>query len=131
MTPIKLRIIHCIVALALMIGIFCLIFFLRQDFGYRGWSDALFIDGAVLLGFGLLAWIAGNGVFDMMGYGLYRAVAVFKFRGEIRYKTPDSFKDKRNENRRKSPFFFPIYLILGGVLIVLGIVFAILSMNTI
>ena len=129
MTPVKLRIVHCIVASILMIGIFCLVFFLRQDFGLRGWSDAFFIDGAILAGFGLLAWIAGNGVFDMMGYGLYRAVSVFKFKGEIRYKNADSFKEKRNEIRCKSPFFFQIYLIFGGVLLIAGIIFAILFMN--
>ncbi len=84
-----------------------------------------------MVGFGLLAWVAGNGVFDMMGYGLYRAVAVFKFSDNIRYKNPDSFKEKRNENRRKTPFFFQIYLIIGGVLLLLGILFAILFMNKI
>ena len=112
-----------------MIGVFCLTFFLRQDFSFKGWSDAFFVTGAILLGFGLLAFIAGKGVFDMMGYGLYRVIGAFKFKGELRYQNAMSFKEKRLENRCKSPFFFQIYMIFGSILIIVASIFAILFLN--
>lgn len=33
-------------------------------------SDAFFVSGTVLLGVGLLMWVAGEGMFDMLGFGV-------------------------------------------------------------
>ena len=65
----------------------------------------------------------------MMGYGMYRVVGAFKFKGELRYQHAIDFKEARLEKRRKNPFFFQIYLIIGGVLILLAILFSILFLN--
>ena len=129
MSIVKLRIVHCVIASVLSIGLFCLVFFLRQDFSFKGWSDAFFVSGAVMVAFGGLSFIASRGLFDMMGYGMYRVVGAFKFKGELRYQHAIDFKEARLEKRRKNPFFFQIYLIIGGVLILLAILFSILFLN--
>ena len=130
MSKFQLKMLHLGIAVSLAVSLFCLFFFLRQDFTAKGWSDAFFLSGAVVSGFGGLAFIAGKGVFDMMGYAMYRVVGAFKFRGQLRYNDAISFKEDRNLKRVKYPFFSLGYILVGAALILLAVIFMLVYFAT-
>ncbi len=75
-------------------------------------SDCFVIPGIVLLGFGLLSFAAGEGIFDMLAYSAYYLV---KPRcGEDYYQ----YKCRRREKytRYKGSFFIGIAFLAMGVI---------------
>ena len=122
MTQAKSRILHCIIAAAIAVTLFLLPLLIRQQFDVVGFCDAFFISGAVNLGVTGLLFIGDKGVYDMMGYGMYRLIGLFKKQEELKYQNAYAFKESKLEKRSKNPFFFPPYLIASGVMILVSVI---------
>ena len=122
MSQAKSRLLHSIIAALLAITLFLLPLLIRQQFDVTGWCDAFFISGAVNLGVTGLLFIGDKGVYDMMGYGMYRLFGLFKKQEELKYRNGYDYKESRVEKRAKNPFFFPPYLIASGVMILVSII---------
>ena len=80
-------------------------------------SDAFFIPGVILLGFGLLMWVAGEGMFDMMSYGV-------KLLWDVAYKHEwESFRDYRMRKAEKERTPVWHLVLVGLAFVLLGAVF--------
>lgn len=116
-------------------GLFVLIFFIKgADTGYslQLASDATFIPGAVILLFVALMAIGRYGTFDLMQYGM------IKFWHYVRpnrrkkdepdakkgaFGTPHDYIEYKTERRKQRPTYYLPYLVVGGILLILGIIF--------
>lgn len=117
---------HSIIAVVLGAGVFCLVFFLRGMMNYIGLSDAFLSSGAVLLGIAGLAFIGRMGTFDVLGYGMKRLVEQFTHNKDERYENAGDYSIAKKKKRQNKPFSYWVYLVLGGIELVLAIVFALL-----
>lgn len=80
-------------------------------------SDAFFVPGVILLGFGLLMWVAGEGMFDMMSYGV-------KLLWDVAYKHEwESFRDYRMRKAEKERTPVGHLILVGLVFVLLGALF--------
>ena len=80
-------------------------------------SDAFFIPGAVMLGVGLLVWVAGEGMFDMMAYGV-------KLLWDVAFKHEwESYHDYRSRKAEKEKMKVGFLTWVGLAFILLGAVF--------
>ena len=131
LTPIAKKIILSAIAAALAVGGFCLIFFLRQDFSFRGASDASFVIGAVYAVALLYVVIRRLGTFDIVEYAFYRLGESFTRRSEKRYPTAYDFSVNRQEKRQKKRLFFWPILIIAAVMLIAGLVCALIFNNSI
>jgi len=122
MTQAKSRLLHSIIATLLAITVFLLPLLIRQQFDLTGWCDAFFISGAVNLGVTGLLFIGEKGVYDMMGYGMYRLIGLFKKQEELKYRNAYDYKESMLEKRAKNPFFFLPYLIASGVMLLISVI---------
>jgi hypothetical protein len=103
--------------------VFALVFFLRHLYDYGGASDACFAAGASLLFVTLLIIIERTGVFDVAFYGFYRLAESFRPDGKKKYDSAYEFKEMKRESRDRSrPLFWPP-LSVGGLFMVLALVF--------
>ncbi|MBE6684130.1 MAG: DUF3899 domain-containing protein [Ruminococcaceae bacterium] len=89
-------------------------------------SDALFLPGALLASIGVLLWVAKEGLFDMISYGVrwaaHSLVPVIKLESRTFYE----YKVEKDKKRRPVPYFV---IIVGLVYIALAIVAIIISAN--
>lgn len=124
--------------IAIIIGVtfFALIFFITgasEGYSLRLASDATFIPGLVMLLFVALTAITQYGTFDLMQYGM------LKFWHYVRpnrnkneeldakkgtFETPHDYIEYKKERRKKAPPHYLPFVVVGGVLTVLGIIFA-------
>lgn len=81
-------------------------------------TDAFFVPGIIISGFGLLVVCSNGGTFDMLRYGIIKFFSLFKknFNNE-KYKTFYEYRMVKSENPR--PFWY---------LIIVGVSFIIISM---
>lgn len=87
----------------------------------KKFSDAFFAVGALLFCFGLLLWVAGEGVFDLLSYGV-RMIFRVKFDG--RYETYHEYRERKHAG---GPKRMPLGIIIPGALLTaVAIVFAVL-----
>lgn len=82
-------------------------------------SDAFFVPGIVLCGFGILAWVSHDGFFDAISYSASKVTSLFfsVFRKDERHQQYYDYKMEKQE-RRKKP---------GNAVIVTGVVFLLLA----
>jgi len=73
-------------------------------------SDACFTVGILLLGFGALLWVAGEGMFDMLTYGMRM---IFRVKFDNHYET---YREYRERKRATGPSRMLLAAILPGVL---------------
>lgn len=66
--------------------------------GYRAWSDAFFIAGVFVGGVGLLAFASADGLFDVIRFGVGKALRVVLSK-ERRAAYPKTFYDYRLQKR--------------------------------
>lgn len=108
------------------------VFAARGGFGMAEWPaiaaalcDACFVPAAMLLCLGLLLFAANDGLFDMMTYGVQKALRIIQSE-EKRSAFPKSFYDYRVlKQGKKSEFSF--LLIAGAIYLVLAVLFLLLS----
>ena len=76
---------------------------------YSGLCDAFFVPGALLVCFGLLAFCARGGVFDIFSYGAKSLKVLFTPFGKGRHQRYFDYKMQKEANRGK-PRPFTLYL---------------------
>ena len=89
-------------------------------------SDAFFVPGILLVGFGILVFVANDGFFDIFSYGMIKLISTMRIH---RRKDPDGpadfFEYRMAKHGEKKPL--PVYLfIIGGIDLALAVVFLIL-----
>lgn len=82
--------------------------------------DAFSIPGFLLVGLGVLIFIGNDGGFSMLSYGVKRIFSVFK--KEPKMESFYEYKKKRLEK----PAPFKHFLIVGGILFLIGMLFLII-----
>ena len=80
-------------------------------------SDAFFLPGAAILGVGLLVWVAGEGMFDMMAYGV-------KMLWDVAYKHEwETYHDYRVRKGKKEKMNAGFLIFVGLAFVLLAAVF--------
>lgn len=79
-------------------------------------SDACFVPGAVLCGVGLLMFVANDGFFDMINYGVLKVLKLVQSE-EKRAAMPKTFYDYRvlKDANRKGGFAYILWVGLGYI----------------
>lgn len=118
-----------IVVILITIIAFSLVFFLRQDFTYRGLCNASFVAFAIDISCFLLQVIARLGTFDTLAY-----VSV-RFKESFKKNSPRSFEDAyhyhefKNEKRKQKKVYYLPFISVSLLLLVLTIIFDVLSIS--
>lgn len=88
-------------------------------------SDAFFVPGVILMGFGIMLHIAEGGFLDGISYSLRRAALSFIPGGRIKKEeTYQEYKERKNNTRKKTEVISMYFV--GGAFILVSIVFIIL-----
>jgi hypothetical protein len=119
------------ISFALALASFLLIYLLRGyngvGFGYIALSDALVFPGICLLAFVVMIFVNRTGVFDILGYSFFRLFESFKQGNPKSYKDVMDYSDHKKEKRLlNKPYYLP-YLVIGGLMLITGLIFAILG----
>lgn len=89
-------------------------------------SDAAFVPGVILAGFGLIVFASNGGVFDMLSYGFIRFFDLFKKDcRNNKYKDYYEYSQSKKDRKRGMAFL----LIVGLAFIMLSVVFFIVYYN--
>ena len=114
---------------SLAVASFLLVLLLRQDFSFRGYSDAFFVAGAVSLGVTALLFIASRGTFDVLSYGMGRFLKLWANKVEDPFPDAGSYHQfKMEERKRKRVPLWP-FLAFAGLLLALAALFLALSLS--
>ena len=92
-------------------------------------SNAFFVPGALFFGFGVLGWVASDGMFDMFSYAVSRFSLHHIIPGMPQKEKCESFYEYKQVKAEKRKKWNPVLLIAGLVGIVIGIIFTILFSN--
>lgn len=76
-------------------------------------SDGFFVTGALFLGLGLLMWVGGEGMFDMLGFGVK---LVFDVAFKHEWENYRDYKARKAE-KEKVPVGYLTWVGLGGILL--------------
>lgn len=113
------------------IAFFLLVLFLRGDFTYFGFSDALFIPGAIIIAAGGMVLIERGGTFDILRYGFIRLFDSFKREKIKSFTDAYEYSEFRKEHRIRHGFYWLPYVVISAILIVVAFVFMLLGLQTI
>ena len=101
-----------------------LILVLRKDYSTRGFSDATFIPGVVVLFLFLLRLVRDAGTFDLVSYSISRIFQGTKEKSLDGMKTASEYvESKRQERLKKDRYYLP-YIIIAVAFIVAGVILA-------
>ena len=129
----KKSLIPILVTLAFSIAATAIVLVIRKYFTLTDYfekmsalSDAFFVPGILLIGFGVLVFVANDGFFDIFSYGMIKLISTMRIH---RRKDPDGpadfFESRMAKHGEKKPL--PVYLfIIGGIDLALAVVFLIL-----
>lgn len=121
-TSSKKVLINWIVAPSLAAAGFCVIYFSRGDYSWRGVSDAFFVFGVFELLIPVLILLGRTGIFDIFSYSFIRLGESFRHEQTKRWDTAYDYKEyKKDERGKKKPYLLP-FLTMGGVLIFLAFI---------
>lgn len=88
-------------------------------------SNAFFLTGGLITGVGLLVFASNHGMFTGLGYGVKTIFEKRRFKKS--FENRKSYGEYREEKlKKKSPFQH--FLIIGGALIALSIIFYVISL---
>jgi len=118
-----------LVGFAAMVGILAI----RDFFGltdraqiFAALCDACFVPGIMLVCVGALLFVASDGLFDMMSFGIHKAVR--RTRRKYRQDSaPTTFYDYRTMKHEGRKGGFGFLLITGGVFMAAAVVFLLIS----
>ena len=116
----KVNLITLIVSLVVGAGIFCLMFFLRNQ------TIIAAVDGAalatvVVLFFGLLMLVSHLGAFDMFTFG-FKQLGTMIFAKDARKEGPYyEYRENKKEKRQNSSFVF-VTVIFAGLLLSIALI---------
>lgn len=101
-----------------------LILVLRKDYSTRGFSDATFIPGVIVLFLFLLRLVRDAGTFDLVSYSISRIFQGTKEKSLDGMKTASEYVEgKRQERLKKDRYYLP-YIIIAVAFIVAGVILA-------
>lgn len=101
-----------------------LILVLRKDYSTRGFSDATFIPGVVVLFLFLLRLVRDAGTFDLVSYSISRIFQGTKEKSLDGMKIASEYVEgKRQERLKKDRYYLP-YIIIAVAFIVAGVILA-------
>ena len=113
----KKKLIPWFVELALGLALFLIMAFSNGAFtagdpadAYRGLCDAFFVPGVLLTSFGILAFCASSGVYDIFSYGVKSLKVLFTPFGKEKRQKYYEYKLEKDAKRQKPK---PYTLILG------------------
>jgi hypothetical protein len=109
-------------AFALILG--AVILFIRGDYTLAGFSNALFIPGAVVLGFAGLMFVGRHGTFDVASYSFVRLRDSFRRENVKSFEDAYAYSEYKNSQRLRRGFYILPYLVIGGAFLVVAFVFA-------
>lgn len=91
---------------------------------YKILTDAFFVPGVLIFGFGLLVYSSNEGVFDIVSYGMKAFFNLFRTKPQ-KQVTYYEYKIAKHEHDKPIVFF----LIVGAVFMVISMIFTILYLN--
>lgn len=95
----------------------------RLQIIYRDLSDACFVPGVILFGFGLIVLGSNEGIFDMLAFSVYKLATLFKKDvKDVKYYTFYDYKEARKDKRRAYLHF----ILVGLLFVALGALFLVL-----
>ena len=84
--------------------------------------DACFVPAVILLGVGLILFVSNDGLFDMLGFGIQRALTIV-LSEKKRAKYPRTFYEYKQLKWEAPKSSFAFLLLAGGVFLALAAVF--------
>lgn len=93
---------------------------------YRQLSNAFFLAGVILCGFGALTVVAAGGLFDILSYGFLLTLSVFRRNPKDR-KTAKSLYDYKKEKGERYGLWFLVFT--GLLFLAVAAVFTVLFMQ--
>ena len=115
----KINLITFIISLVVGAGLFCLVFFLRNQ------TIIAAVDGAAIAGFsilflGLLFWMAHLGAFDTFAFGFKQLGSMLFAKDARKDGKYEDYKQAKTEKRVNSSYNF-VAIILAGLLICIAL----------
>lgn len=117
--------IDMLVGLVIAIGVFAI----RNGLSITEWSllatvlcDACFVPGIILLCFAALVFVSNDGLFDMLSYGVQKALQIV-LSEERRAKYPKTFYDYRKSKWETSKGAFGHLVAAGGTYMLIAVIF--------
>lgn len=101
-----------------------LILVLRKDYSTRGFSDATFIPGVVVLFLFLLRLVRDAGTFDLVSYSISRIFQGTKEKSLDGMKTASEYVEGKHQERLKKDRYYLPYIIIAVAFIVAGVILA-------
>lgn len=92
---------------------------------YRDLSDACFITGAIMLGVAGLQFVAGNGIFDMINFGVLKVLSLVRS-DSYRAEQPRTYYDYLQSKAGRNKGGLAGLLIIGGLFVALALLFVLL-----
>ena len=91
---------------------------------YHILSDAFFVPGIVISGFGLLLYCSNEGVFDGVSYAVISFINLFRSKGERKYNSFYEYKEKKHSNPPRMKFILLSGLIILAISIVMFVLYS-------
>lgn len=118
-----------LIAIGIGTAISLSILFSRESFGkdilaerYGDFSDAFFVAGVLLAGAGGLVFVANNGIFDMIKFGVAKAVSIIRSE-KHRRESPRTYHDYLKIQWAKPRKSYGFLLITGTIYLLLALLF--------
>ena len=79
-------------------------------------TDAFFVPGVVICGYGLLVMASNGGTFDMLVYGVKRLFSLFqKDINKVKYKTFYDYRVAKQDEKKSFSHLVPVGIIFCGI----------------
>jgi hypothetical protein len=117
------------VSFIVAVGLFCLVFFWKQDFSYNGWSNAFVVPGTVLLMVAGLAFVTRAGGFDILTYSFMQIGSTFRREPKPSFHSLYDYSEYKKEKRKAKPYAFWPAIGIGTICFVLAGLFAIIALQ--
>lgn len=115
-----INLITFLISIVVGVGIFCLIFFLRNQTIIAA-VDGAAIGSVVVLFLGLLMWVAHLGAFDTFAFGFKQLGSMLFAKDARRDGTFQEYKENKATKRDNSSYNF-VMVILAGLLLSISII---------
>ena len=115
-----INLITFLIAIVVGVGIFCLIFFLRNQTIVAA-VDGAAIGSVIVLFLGLLMWVAHLGAFDTFAFGFKQLGSMLFAKDARRDGTFQEYKENKATKRDNSSYNF-VMVIFAGLLLSISII---------
>ena len=113
----KKILISLLIHLGIGIFIFLVVFFSRLGIDHYV-ADSFSVTGIVLLGYCAIKFVAGEGIFNVLGFWFHKFINMFKRGPKTNLKYYDYVAMKKEEEK---PILWPT-LLVGGIFFLIGLI---------